>query len=540
MRRPVRGALVVAMVAGTVLAGTPVAGAVTAEQVAPRAAQVGATAPVHWGPCTEDALRDVPEQEVAQFSCATYPVPVDHDRAAEGTIDLALMRRAAAKPQARIGSLFLNPGGPGGSGLRMPVAAPRIFEAEVLDRFDTIGFDPRGVGASGPVRCFTTAEDSEKVFGAQRSVPLTGAEISGSLAAYRDYGRFCHKNAGALLAHMSTKDVVRDLDMLRAAVGDRKLNYVGFSYGTLIGATYANMFPANSRALVIDGNVDPALRTKDGLEYDRERAKGFEISLDAFLTECERVREQCAFGSGRPREKFDELRTHLRHAPMALPTGRQIDISTFTDGVSGALYSPQAFRGLAEDLQALYDVIHPPTTQVTRVSELSTLLRPPQNGRFDVRPDSPYTGDDSYFGVNCSDKPFRHDQAALPGIAADWERESPTFGRTQAFSDPAACPVWPVRKPDAYRGPWNRATENPVLVIGNHYDPATQYLFAKRMADELGSSRLLSVDAFGHCILGDSAGVDKATADYLVDLKVPAPGQVFVPDTRPFDPPPAS
>ncbi|HEV7978114.1 alpha/beta hydrolase [Amycolatopsis sp.] len=525
-------ALVGALVAGVALAGTA-GSAAAAEEAVAQPAEVAAVTPVNWGACSKETLAGIPADQVKLYSCARYRVPIDHDNAGLGTIDIALMKRAALTPDKKIGSLFLNPGGPGGSGLRMAVSAGSIFQAPVLDRFDSIGFDPRGVGASNPLRCFTTQEDADEIFSAQIPVPLTRAEISGTLASYRDYGQFCKNNAGALLAHMSTKDVVRDLDVLRAAVGDKKLSFVGFSYGTLIGSTYAAMFPKQSRAIVIDGNVDPALRTSDGLQYDRERARGFEIALDGFLTRCKLVADKCAFSSGEPREKFDEIRTYLRQQPVELPSG-SLDINNFTGAVSGSLYSPSSFPFLAEDLQAVYGVITAPeaSTQAVR-PELKTLLAG-GNGRVDAG-DSPYTSDDSYFGVNCLDKKFTHKQEKLPEIAASWEQESPTFGRTQAFADAAGCPVWPVKKPDAYRGPWRAATENPVLVIGNYYDPATQYVFAQRMAAQLGNARLISVDAFGHCILGDSAGADKVTADYLVDLKAPVEGQVFAPNVQPFE-----
>jgi pimeloyl-ACP methyl ester carboxylesterase len=525
-------ALVGALVAGVGLAGP--AGTAAAEDAAVKPAVVGATPAVAWGTCASDVLAGVPADQAGFYSCARYRVPIDHDDASLGTIDIALLKRAARTPDKRVGSLFLNPGGPGGPGLTMPIAGPAIFRPQVLDRFDLIGFDPRGVGASNPLRCFTTQEDADAVFGAQIGVPLSRSEISGTLAGYRDYGRFCKNNAGALLNHMSTKDVVRDLDTLRAAVGDRKLTYVGFSYGTLIGSTYTAMFPKQSRAIVIDGNVDPALRTSDGVQYDRERAQGFEIALDAFLERCDQVGPQCAFSDGDPRAKFDELREYLRKQPIIIPGVGPLDISRFTGTVGGALYSPAAFAGLAEFLQARYNAIHP------SAQAQSLQPRPLQapaighRGLADLRPDSPYTSDDSYFAVNCADKPFRIRQEQVPDIAAKWERESRTFGRSQAFSDTAACPVWPVKKPDAYRGPWRAKTDVPVVVVGNYYDPATQYKFAQRMAAELGNSRLLSVDAFGHCILGDALGVDQAVADYLTDLKVPANGQVFQPNVQPF------
>ncbi|MGW4528782.1 alpha/beta hydrolase [Amycolatopsis sp. NPDC004378] len=527
-------ALVGVLVTGISLAGTADVAA-AAPGAAPEPAVVGATAAVSWGACSADTLKQVPADQAGYYSCARYRVPIDHDNAALGTIDIALLRRAARTPDNRVGSLFLNPGGPGGSGLRMPISGHNYFQPAVLDRFDLIGFDPRGVGQSNPLRCFTTKEDADQVFGAQIPVPLSRTEISGTLAGYRDYGQFCKNNAGSLLSHMSTKDVVRDLDTLRAAVGDQKLTYAGFSYGTLIGATYAAMFPKQTRAIVIDGNVDPALRTGDGVQYDRERAQGTEIALDAFLDKCHEVEAACAFGAGDPRAKFDELREHLREQPITIPGNAPTDLNAFTSSVASVLNRRSAMAKLGRDLQALYDVIHPSgaQAQALRATQLEVIGQSRQ-GLADQNPDSPYTSDDSYFAVNCSDKPFRIKQEQVPDIAAKWERESRTFGRYQAFADTAGCPVWPAKKPDVYRGPWRAKTDVPVVVVSNYYDPATQYKFGQRMAAELGNSRLLSVDAFGHCILGGALGVDKAVADYLIDLEVPADGQVFQPDTPPF------
>ncbi|TKG71312.1 alpha/beta hydrolase [Prauserella endophytica] len=513
---------------GTLLVGVALAGV-------PGTAAAQGQAKITWESCEQARVAQAP----GTYSCATYRVPIDHDNAALGTMDLALMRREANKPDQKLGSLFLNPGGPGASGVTMPMSADQFFEPAVLDRFDIIGFDPRGVGDSTPLRCFTTSEDAEDVQARLVPVPSTRQEISDALSTYRDYGEFCQRNAGSLLEHMSTQDVARDLDVLRDAVGDEKLNYVGFSYGTLLGATYANLFPDRVRTMVLDGNVDPALRTSDGLRYDQQRAEGFEHALDAFLTECAKARTQCAFGEGNPRQKFDELLRGIRQQPVNLPDGSSVDLNSFISGIGGTLYSPSSFAGLAEDLQQLYGVVKPPPNtapKVVNARDLGTLLNPKQKVHHDVRPESEYTSDDSYFAVNCADKPFGYPSGQLPEIAARWEKTAPAFGRFQAFADPAACPLWKGGK-ETYRGPWNAATENPVLVVGNYYDPATRYEFSKRMADELGYSRLLSVNAFGHCILGDSGGVDRAVSDYLVNLTVPPRGKVYQPDTRPFDAP---
>jgi pimeloyl-ACP methyl ester carboxylesterase len=366
-------------------------------------------------------------------------------------------------------------------------------------------------------------------------VPLSKAEINGTIDANGDYSGYCARNAGDLLEHMSTKDVARDLDLLRRAVRDKKLNYVGFSYGTLLGATYVNMFPRNARAIVLDGNVDPKLRLSNGLQYDRERTTGFEIALDAYLKRCDAEGPKCAFSDGSPRAKFDELRDYLRKQPLAIPGGGELTLGTLTAGIAGILYSPATFVPVAADLQFFYSLLHPAASVAqARPDALSRLSAAANVARRDMLADTPYTGDDSYFAVNCSDKPFPRAPRLIPLVASQWERESPTFGRYMAFADPIGCATWPARHPDPYRGPWDRRTENPVLVFGNYYDPATRYEFSRRMTRQLGNARLVSVDSFGHCILGDSTCTDKIAAAYLVSLKVPRPGQVCAPDVQPF------
>jgi pimeloyl-ACP methyl ester carboxylesterase len=526
------------ILAAALLAGSGAAVLPVSSAAADPAAQV---APVVWGPCAPGDIANVPPADQAKFSCANYVVPLDHDRPNRGTINLALMRRTANDQANRIGSLFLNPGGPGGSGYRLPTIGQLIFQPTVLDRFDLIGFDPRGVRRSTPLRCFLTQEDADAVSSRIALLPITRAQERSTQDALRDYGRFCDRFAGPLLAEMSTENVARDLDRLRAAVGDQQLNYVGFSYGTLLGATYVNLFPQRSRAIILDGNVDPNLRLHDGLEYDRQRTNGFEIALDAFLARCDAVGERCAFSDGNPRAKFDELRNHLRrNGPITLPDGTVVAIDVFTDVVAGTLYDPAGLAPLAEALQGLYDVIHPsPAAQSASASTqaLRTVRANAGLGRLEVRPnlpDAPYNADDSYAAVNCTDKPFRHRAGQVPSIADRWERQMPTFGRYLAWADPAICPNWPLEHRDVYSGPWNRRTPNPVLLYGNFYDPATQYEYSRRMERQLGNAHLVSADAFGHTILGFSSCTDKIATDYLVGLRLPGPGTVCHPNTQPF------
>lgn len=465
-------------------------------------------APISWQACTGAGA--------AGYDCARYAVPLDHARPGAGTVELALMRRRAGDPAHRLGSLFFDPGGPGVSGLSFPTRAADLLPTAVLQRYDVIGFDPRGVGASTPVRCFTTQEQAEQVFGRMTLVPV-GAELATTLDADRDYAAACGRTAGPLLAHLATADVARDLDLLRAAVGDRRLNYVGQSYGTLIGATYANLFPDRVGRFVLDGNVDPALRTSDGLEYGRQRAAGYERVLDAVLAECAAVGPaRCAFAAGDPAAKFAELRDRLHRGPLALPAGGSLTLSSFTTAVVNGLGTVDRVAPLMAGLQGWYRVLHPTAPA----------------GSARVTPATPYTWDDSYSGVNCLDEPVPPDPDRYPAIARAWERESPTFGRYQAFDEPA-CAAWPVPGTDRYSGPWNRPTA-PILLLGNVLDPATSYAFNLRMRAELADATLVTTDTVGHTVLGRSACVADLTAAYLLTGAVPAGGTRCQPDQRPF------
>ncbi|MFE9746469.1 alpha/beta hydrolase [Saccharothrix saharensis] len=525
-------ALVLALAVGTSVSGLVGTGAAAAQE-----AQTAT--PIQWSACAEDVLAEIPAAQRDKVSCANHPVPLDHRKPHGPKITIALMKRPADDQAAKVGSLFINPGGPGGAGLIYSAYGSSFFQPEIMKRFDLIGFDPRGVGRSSPLRCFKTLEEANEVFGRMSAVPVTRTEIRDTMDATEDYTDACARNAGPLLDHMSTEAVARDLDLLRQGVGDRQLTFVGFSYGTLLGATYANMFPSKSRALVLDGNVDPTLRTSNGAEYDRQRAQGFEIALDAFLKRCDAEGDKCAYSDGDPRAKFDEVRDHLRTRSITLPDNQVVTHAGYIGRVTSDLYAPTRFKALAAWLQSIYAVLHP-SAGTFSAQEQAALLPPLANkhGLADVRVgvtgDTEYLYDDSYYGVNCTDKPFPRVPQLFPVLAAKWERESPTFGRQQAASDLLTCATWPVRHPDRWDGPWHKRTPNPIVVVGNYYDPATRYEFSKRMVRQLGNARLLSVDAFGHCILGDSAGVDTAVTDYLVNLKAPADGQVFQPNAQPF------
>jgi hypothetical protein len=249
---------------------------------------------------------------------------------------------------------------------------------------------------------------------------------------------------------------------------------------------------------------------------------------------------------------------------MGAPGTGEITLTEFTSGVAGYLYSAATYPFLAEALQSLYEGIRlaqpatlgaaPGTAPAGAAGAaeaaeaareaLAALTGAAGRGLVDQRPgpavraanpDDPYAGDNSALAVNCTDEPFPRDPLRYPPTADRWELRSPTVGRTHAFSQ-VACASWPVAHPKRYSGPFDRHTRTPVLLFGNYHDPATNYRFSQRMAAELGSARLVGVDAFGHTIVGgQSACVDAATARYLVELAVPARGTVCQPDRQPFD-----
>jgi pimeloyl-ACP methyl ester carboxylesterase len=509
------------------------------------AAADGRDAPVpklRWGPCPASSPEEA--EFLKDYQCTTVRVPLSYRDPRGRTIELALGRLPAANPRRRIGSLFWNPGGPGGSG-RIPPA----FSDALHERFDIVGFDPRGIAASTQLRCFASNEEAFALLGWE--FPITREQEREVIDLSRQATRRCAQNGGPIISHMATGNVARDLDLLRRAVGDRQLTYLGFSYGTHIGTVYANLFPDKVRALTLDAVIDPIEWTTGRTPAERNipvefRAGSFYGSFDAlvtFLSACAGD-ARCAFREpGRNLlAKYDTLLRRLREEPLETtdPDGNPITI-TYQAAVGmtlGALYDPAASTELGIGLQEVYLATEARLRGAAHRLEhrlLPQVVRPAHGLR---QQEEPYFGIEATAAVECTDSDNLRNPFVWPFWARLADREAPYFGSLWVYFA-LPCATWPARDRDRYIGPWDRRTANPVLLIGNSLgDPATPYEDAVSTAREMANARLLTLNSFGHAAFGQSQCVVTAVERYLIDRRLPPAGAVCQPDRGPFDPPP--
>ena len=465
------------------------------------------------------------------FECATAAVPLDYDRPSGPTIDLALRRLPAADPARRIGSLFLNPGGPGGSGVEFVGAAPFLFAPIVLDRFDIVGFDPRGIANSTPATCFDDPDDLRAFLRGQPVFPVTPAQEAQYIRTYGRLTDLCAENAGRILGNMSTADVARDLDLLRQAVGDERLNFAGYSYGSILGQTYVNLFPEKVRAVIIDGVLNPFEWVGVGDEADiplttRVRsAEGAYDTLQGFLSECDAAGvHACAFAGGDPRAKYDAIADRLRRAEFGIPSeGGEVPFGydELVGLTLGTLYSPYGWPEFAEFLQFLYEATDPAAIGAAYDAVVARLGGGLDNAII------------SFPAVTCLDSNNPSDPYVWPAAAAEADRRAPYFGRLWTWAG-IACATWPVADDDRYTGPWDAQTSDTVLVIGTRFDPATRYESAEFVSDLLPDARLLTLEGYGHTSLAQSRCIDRYVAQYLVGTALPSEGTICQSDVEPF------
>ncbi len=436
-----------------------------------------------------------------RFECATLEVPLDYEDPSGETTSIALIRRPASNPDERIGSLVLNPGGPGGSGVDFVPQLGLILDSEITDRFDIVSFDPRGVGESDPIVCLS--DEQKDTYAAFDAVPEPD-EVATATELSQQFADACAEKYGDKLSQYGTTDVARDMDRIREALGDEKLTYLGFSYGTRLGSVYAQLFPDRVRAMALDGAMDPDPASPT---FSADQARGFEEAFDAFVADCD-ADPKCAAGPDAA-GLVDELMARVETSPIPARTDdRELTEGWLTSGVLYALYTKELWTPLAEGLRQAQQGDSSLLLQVADVL----------SGR---RADGTWENLwEVNSAVNCLDDSDRDSLDQIESLATDLQSVSPRFGPVIAWSN-LQCTNWPV--PPEPIPVAVAAGAPPIVVIGTTRDPATPYVWAERMADTLESGVLITRDGDGHGGYLDSPCVAQMVNDYLINLTVPPP-----------------
>jgi pimeloyl-ACP methyl ester carboxylesterase len=442
------------------------------------------------------------------FECTRVEVPVDYRRPSGATLRLSVVRLPASRKDDRIGSLVLNPGGPGGSGVDYARRASTVVSEAVRRRFDVVGFDPRGVGESDPLKCLDDAQ-TDALIGSDPT-PDDAAEVRSAVALYRDLAARCKVGGGELLAHVDTAEAARDMDVLRAVLGDRRLNYLGKSYGTFLGATYADEFPGNVGRFVLDGALDPAL---DADAVNLGQAQGFEQATRSFITDCV-ARQTCPLGSdvGSATRRLQGLMAGLDSRPLRTrDPNRPLTEGRGVLGVAAAMYDDQYWPVLRQALQAALS------------GDGSTLLLL-ADALTDRGPDGYRSNANTViYAVNCLDRPDPGGLAAVQRSLPRYRQAAPTWGAFLAWSE-LPCAYWPVRS-TGHAEPLRAHGSGPIVVVGTTRDPATPYPWAQGLARELENGHLLTYDGDGHTAYRRGSGcIDDAVDAYLLRGQVPREG----------------
>jgi pimeloyl-ACP methyl ester carboxylesterase len=460
-----------------------------------------------------------------QLQCARVRAPVDWERPDGPTMSLQVIRHLASRPERRIGSLFVNGGGASGSVQLVRSDAARL-DALGRGRFDVVGWALRGSrGAEPMVRCFAD-QQSRARFWDGLSIPSTRAQSSAYLPRTTAFTRRCGAVSGRLLEHVSTTDDARDLNHLRRLVGDRRLTYSAVSYGTFLGQTYANMFPDQVRAMALDGLVDPRTVVRGAEARFANTVVAMDRGLRTFASLCQRAGPtRCALaGHGAVAPRVVRLLARVQRAPIPAPTASppgRLSYGDLTAALFVSLTNPAAWPQLAQDLEQ---------AATGDGSALATLARAVLAGTRTADGEAPTA-------ITCTDSPARRDPDDWPRVVARLTRVSQAGGPFVGWSNWAPCASWPAGAAERYRGPWNRSTTNPVLVVGTTFDPATPFANARRVARLLGDAVLLTHRGYGHTSEADpSACVSETTSRYLVNLRIPRRGTVCPSDREPFDP----
>ncbi|WP_115789576.1 alpha/beta hydrolase [Arthrobacter silvisoli] len=509
--RRVAGAIAAALSAGLLLSGCVFS--------LPLGGSSGGGSTTSSGP-NQDSLKSVPKglesfysQNVrwssceSGFQCANIKVPTDYAHPEAGNIVIAAIRLPARG--GKKGSILVNPGGPGASGYDFVRDAGKShFTAKLRAGFDLVGFDPRGVKRSAPVTCLSDIErdeSREKVYHYD-----TDAGLQAAIADNKEIIAKCVEKSGPALGHIDTVSSAKDMDILRALLGDNKLNYMGFSYGTSLGATYAEQFPDNVGRLVLDGAVDLALSNED---LTSQQAAAFEKSLRSYVEDCLGQSDCPLSGSVDDGiRQIQDLVSSVDANPEPADDGRLVTGPTLVSGLYTPLYDDSSWPVLTQALSSAFD------------GDLSLMLRIADLGA-DRNPDGTYSSNTGFAfnAINCLDYPMVTDTAGMRAEAARLKKVAPTFGPYFAYGG-LNCRDWPF-KPVGSPEPAKYSGQSPIVVIGTTGDPATPLAWAEAMRKQLGNASLVTWQGEGHTAYGRSNRcVSTAVDDYFLNGKLPVDG----------------
>jgi pimeloyl-ACP methyl ester carboxylesterase len=470
------------------------------------------------------------------FQCATARVPLSYADPRGATISIAVIRHRATDPARRLGTLFFNGGGPAEQIQGFVSHNFGEFPAVLRERFDIVTFDPRGFGYSTQVRCFPTMAAENKLLDGLPPFPVGAGQDAAWEQTWARFDARCAAHGGALIDHDTTADVARDMNLLRQAVGDRVLDYYGESYGTLLGATYANLFPATTGHMILDGNLNPAAWTSpDGglsssLREDRDVASA--ATLGDFLDLCGQTSTSaCAFSAGSPaatRAKWATLLRRLLRRPVSI--GSPPQVYTYAGAVTSVpLGTVAQWQQGAALLQQLWVASASPGHAAPAPSPATT------TPSATTTPPAPYSGQEQQLAVLCSDGPNPRDARAYPALARLAYARSGAFGPEFTWGS-EECADWPAAaSQDRYSGPWNHRTASTILLFGNTGDPTTPYQNSVALARELARARLLTIDGYGHTETKNPSTCAVGYAiRYLFTGALPSVGTVCRQNAAPF------
>ena len=459
------------------------------------------TQTLSWSPCADDLV------------CAWLTVPLDYSNPAGPTIQIRVNKAKATGSAAnRQGSMVVNPGGPGAAGLDFTGYVARTVAPKVNQQFDIVGFDPRGIGESAPITCLTGRQTT--VWLRQDGSPDTPAEEARLMSLARGISNGCLRMSPDLARNIGTVDTVRDLDVLRAALGDAKLTWLGYSYGTYIGTVYAEMFPDHVGRFVLDGAVDPA---NDGMQLSRGQSHGFQVAVGRFAEDCAE-RASCPYSGGAKGviRGINSLLARLDVRPMPTDSGERVTQAYGLTAIFLSMYSTSFWPSLR---QALGQAKKGDGTGLLSLSDYSNDRTGPNTYGSNMT--------SAFYAIGCWDGPATPNAAGLRAAAASWSRGArvPEMARSMSWGN-APCSVW-FDHSDRTPAPAQSTTTSPILVVGTSYDPATPYPWAVALSQQLATATLLTWIGDGHTAYGSgSQCIDSAIDSYFLTGTPPPAGTV--------------